>query len=1197
MGQVWFGVHRAQGVPVAVKVITSERAREDSYLQAFHNEVSAMAGLDHPGIVMVFDYGTVSEAAAAASDKALVHGSPYLAMELATGGSMRDASMPATWPELRDMLLGLLDALAHAHARGVVHRDLKPGNVLVFEEEPARRGGELHVSKRLRLTDFGLAHALETADEEDVRVGQSGTPRYMAPEQFAARWREFGPWTDLYALGCVGYRLATGIPPFPEQGFSRLKRAHLTVAVPPMDTRFEVPAGLERWLRRLLEKHPRDRFQTAADATYALLELDEPVGLPKEGGRPVDSGVFHTFSGTIVEYEKWNQQGGVPDEDAVTVLDTFVGTEDGPEEQEIDDFIEPIVEPAAVGSCARVLPPMPSEWRREQRLVRSMRLVGAGLGLFGLRRLPLLGREGVRDALWKALADVRRRGEPRLVTLSGPSGVGKSRVAEWLCQRGEELGAACAMRVWHRRADLAGSGLPRTLARALGVSRLPRPRIERRLERWMRDRGVEDSYDWLALTEIIEPHTDPDARGVVHFGQRDERHALLVRVLRMLSGGLDEGQVRPVVLWIDDAQWGGDALAFADYLMRTPMSGPVLIVAVVQEEALGNRPVERSLLEALAGRSRADEIEIGPLDAEHHTELVHELLGLEGVLAEQVAERTAGNPLFAVQLVGDWVQRGVLEVGTSGFVLSPGERADVPDDIHDLWDARIGRVVASMNDRRSLELAALLGQDVPLDEWLAACTLARSLPRADLVEDLRAARLAVIEPSGWRFVHGMLVESLERSAREGGRWQALHAACASMLADRQSMGGPGVPERLGHHLVQSGCLEEALAPLLEGARERRQASAYDDALVLLAQRETVLVDLDAAPGDPRWGQGWALRADLLVGMGRLAEAEEVAEQAIVEGTAAGWNTVVAQAYRHAGTAAGRRGDLAAWEQLAGKAERVAIVAGDKLELARCVQARATATRLRGAHADAVAQHRDALLRFTALRDLRGQADALVGMAAAEHAMGNLRKSEEYTRPALDLFNQVGSRFGAAACHNALGEALRGRGELKAAEEAYRQAEAMMRSTGSREWVIPKLNRALVLLGLDEPDKALVILDDVLLEVEATGRQPLQVAAHAFLLQTLTLLGEWAAWDEHYARLSRLLEASGFADPDVARALTRAGDDASERRQPRRAVLVWRLAHRLWIAMEQPEAAAVLDERLAGRRPPRRRRSDDSGKLR
>jgi len=201
MGQVWFGVHRAQGVPVAVKVITAERAREASYLQAFHNEVSAMAGLDHPGIVLVFDYGTVGEVAASSSEGALVPGSPYLAMELATGGSLRDADLPATWGELRDLLLGLLDALAHAHARGVVHRDIKPGNILVFEEEPARSGGEHLLARRLRLTDFGLAHALDAPDAEGVRIGQSGTPRYMAPEQFAARWREFGPWTDLYALG------------------------------------------------------------------------------------------------------------------------------------------------------------------------------------------------------------------------------------------------------------------------------------------------------------------------------------------------------------------------------------------------------------------------------------------------------------------------------------------------------------------------------------------------------------------------------------------------------------------------------------------------------------------------------------------------------------------------------------------------------------------------------------------------------------------------------------------------------------------------------------------------------------------------------------------------------------------------------------------------------------------------------------
>ena len=109
MGEVWRGVHRAQGVPVAIKVLTAKGMRRNFFLVAFRNEIRAMAGLDHPGIALVLDHGEVSEESAALSEGLLMPGSPYLAMELAHGGTLSPWCGRLPWADCREILLGLLD--------------------------------------------------------------------------------------------------------------------------------------------------------------------------------------------------------------------------------------------------------------------------------------------------------------------------------------------------------------------------------------------------------------------------------------------------------------------------------------------------------------------------------------------------------------------------------------------------------------------------------------------------------------------------------------------------------------------------------------------------------------------------------------------------------------------------------------------------------------------------------------------------------------------------------------------------------------------------------------------------------------------------------------------------------------------------------------------------------------------------------
>jgi len=196
---------------------------------------------------------------------------PYFVMELVEGPSLRDRK-PESLDELIDIATQICSALAHAHEHGLVHRDLKPGNVLLED-----RAG----SPSVKLVDLGLA-----IRERGVRVtregGISGTVSYMAPEQ--ALGRDVDGRTDLYALGVMLYEFTTGRLPFDGDDALAVLSQHLHApVVPPRTYRADLPEHLEAAILRLLAKNPDDRFATASEVAAVLnqspeAELPAPVG-------------------------------------------------------------------------------------------------------------------------------------------------------------------------------------------------------------------------------------------------------------------------------------------------------------------------------------------------------------------------------------------------------------------------------------------------------------------------------------------------------------------------------------------------------------------------------------------------------------------------------------------------------------------------------------------------------------------------------------------------------------------------------------------------------------------------------------------------------------------------------------------------------------------------------------------------------
>jgi serine/threonine protein kinase/tetratricopeptide (TPR) repeat protein len=1196
MGDIWKGVHRAQRVPVAVKVLTEEGARRDDYLRQFRNEIRSVAGLDHPGVVLVFDHGEIDQAAAEASGGGLVAGSPYLVMEYARHGSLDRYVGKMNWPVVRHIVFNVLDALAHAHARGVVHRDLKPQNILLG---CARTDG-----LGLKIADFGLAHPLDLAGRTGKYEQGWGTPHYMAPEQFRGKFRDYGPPTDLYALGIVVWQLTTGALPFDGANILEISGKHLHGDLPDYEPRFNVADGVKAWMSRLLQTNFRDRFQTAADAAYALARIvgdghgrpdsseqsgrilagqhapTVPMQASDHGTFPIAAGLgdmvsepgidtIHEHAATTLLLEAYQERDTAMPSTEVT-LDVAAW------------MVEPFDKPGSrakdllhseADALADIEPaPIPDDWRQPELGEPSPQLMGAGLGLFGLRTVRMVDRDQERDLMWEALEEVHRCHQARLVLLQGRTGTGKSRLAQWVCERASEVGAGIVLSAFHSPISGPADGLSGMVARHFGCVGLERDDVERRLERELRASGATEPYEWNALAEFVSPAPGFADAALESGGSRvrltshRQRYALLRRMVERIA------RDRPVILWLDDVQWGTDALGFAEHMLDQQRSirSPIFLVLTARSEALNNRPLERSLVKRVMRSEHSAMHLLRPLEKKDTSELVRRLLMLDGDLAEQVESRSAGNPLFAVQLVDDWVSTGKLGVGEAGFCLSQGQTASIPDNIHMLWQDRINQLVAMRSEsaRVALELAAALGQEVVRDEWLLGCELVGACPQPDLEDALLGRALARSIKGGslrggWRFVHGMLRESLERLSREAGRWENLNSVCADVL--EESYGAErATQQRRAHYLLEAGRLTDTVSPLLEAAKFQAERSDFGPAHESLDTRGDILAEIGVDQSARKWGTGWVLRSEVFELEANYTQALTWANVAVKHARDHAWPDLLSPSLRAAGGAHLSRGDFdrakACFEE-AGEISRDSPNHQDRHELAlsllglgRVAQARAefeTANRLLEEAATILSERHDG-----------------PGLARCYNALGDIARqtrkvsqARHYADMARELFDEAGNQVGVADCLNDLSELNHLLGDVDRAEELCAQAIHRYEAAGSLQSMRVRLNLAFILLYRGEFDQAREVLARSREHFEREAQLAELAHCDVLLLACAAFNDDWNAWDELSEEAERLREQTGLRAPRIARAATIAAEVAEEHGQAERAATARALSDR------------------------------------
>ncbi|QFY05409.1 protein kinase [Nonomuraea phyllanthi] len=268
MGEVWRARDELLGREVAVKILRSHIYADPAFRERFRNEARLTAALADPGVAQIFDYGEQSDLAYLVME--LVHGEPLSAILARNGAIGAEVTL--------DVVHQTAKALHAAHSAGIIHRDIKPGNLLVTPEGT------------IKVTDFGIARALEAAPVTQTGT-VLGTAQYVSPEQ--AQGFPLTPSTDLYSLGVVAYECLAGRPPFRGDSQVAIALLHLNEAPPSLGV--DVPAAVRELVMSLLAKEPEQRPATAmevADRAYVLRESLATAGPGADLSMLTDPGGF-----------------------------------------------------------------------------------------------------------------------------------------------------------------------------------------------------------------------------------------------------------------------------------------------------------------------------------------------------------------------------------------------------------------------------------------------------------------------------------------------------------------------------------------------------------------------------------------------------------------------------------------------------------------------------------------------------------------------------------------------------------------------------------------------------------------------------------------------------------------------------------------------------------------------------------------
>jgi serine/threonine protein kinase/tetratricopeptide (TPR) repeat protein len=956
MAAVYLCRDSVTGDHVAIKVLFFESAEQTArYALWFHQEARALAALDHPAIVRARDFGSTAD------------GSPYLVMDALDGRSLHAWKQslgvlpwPVTWSVVDQVLAGL----AHAHARRIIHGDLKPSNIML---DP-RDGVE---PIRAYILDLGLAWLL--TDHVDPRlVGTQidapamplggGTPGWLAPEQIRHATPHVGPPTDLYALGCILFELLSDREVF-EGTTEQILRAHRDLPPPAPRLKPGVPEGVAPFTQRLLAKRPWHRFRFAADARAAW-KLFQPSG--QVHWAPSRS--FERIHPTVSQ--------------------------------------SPKTPPASLTTPTKHLAP----------------------GILALRPCPLVGRERERSVMIEMVERIVRGDGPahRLLVLEGEAGVGKSRLSEWLCEYTHEHGLLIPLRARYQQIASPSDGLRGAILTHYNLHGQPREMIEAALlNEWEIGKNDDEGRTWVAATaQWLRPPAPDEPTEVGPAGKRfvvdnpDVGHAIVRHAFSRIA------QDRGLCIWLDDLHLASQATFDGLVALHQDLAGVrFLLVATARTEAIAVDPEATERLARLCASFSSVRLRVAPLDKEQVRRLLQSTLPLAPEAEEVVVARSHGNPLFALQLVHAWAGGGHFQLRGGLYTVNQVALHGHAGTTAELWEERLKGIPDAF--RGAAYAAAALGTDIHMDP-LRQLLLMLPRRRADstkppdvdaAIAALHRAQILIHEPGNrFRWAHAMLHDHTMAKLRESDNAAQVFRLAADALVFHPDAGTERIVRQRAQILLLAGEPEAAAEQVFHYVEaswsKLRDAAAVRSVLGLLENKLSGrLLGV--------WRR-WKAEVDRQAGLLASARANALAAERYLSGV--GDELHQAHCLRLLGQIACDEGRPAAGRPLVEQAYAHFLAAGDDVGRAECEFVLGQIESLLGHYDKAIERLANAAMGFQATGELLSLAQCTMVRARSEMAAGRLAATQQYLTEARATFAELGYALGLAQVDLALAQA-------------------------------------------------------------------------------------------------------------------------------------------------------------------------------